>query len=226
MKYRTDFVTNSSSSSFIFGKPNGNTITIDDARDFIKDSAKRLLYIIEYLDKEAYKISGVCGLLKKLRRLDEDDYKLKFLIHEHLYHSRIFQYKVKSIFKRFGIEITDDGSIRCDAREGNYIPYYYFLCYYTDIRDIKWLKAIIRGSYDSMFDFVDFRKCDWDWEIDGIVSYYGEDLMHKNYDVSSCHKVAYEYLGEVALLGDDPCLPILLAWYLYCKLDYACMHMG
>ncbi len=140
--------------------------------------------------------------------------------------SRIFKYKVKSIFKRFGIEITNDGSVRGDAMEGNHIPYYFFLCFYLDKYDMNWLRNIANGNYDSMFDFVDFRKCDWDWEIDAIVGYYICASRFKDYDKTISPEVAYKYLGEVALLGDDPCLPNLLAWYLYCKLDYACMHMG
>ena len=40
MKY---IVTNSSSSSFIFGRPNENTITTEKAWQYIKDSATKLL---------------------------------------------------------------------------------------------------------------------------------------------------------------------------------------
>ena len=47
MKYRLGFVTNSSSSSYIFGRPNENTITIEGVWEFIKDSAAKLLAIID-----------------------------------------------------------------------------------------------------------------------------------------------------------------------------------
>ena len=77
MKYKLGFVINSSSSSFIFGRPNENTITTEGAWEFVKDSASKLLSITHYLDEEVYNGTN----LKRLRMaMTALNWKIKFAI--------------------------------------------------------------------------------------------------------------------------------------------------
>lgn len=223
MKYRLGFVTNSSSSSYIFGRPNENTITIEGVWEFIKDSAAKLLAIIDYLDELVYMTPDVSDNLKRLRNGD-DSYKLEDKIRQQLDRLYAFQYELKSQFKMHDIVIEDSNN-----RPHN-IHYFNFMCSYLDNAEVEWIRQIANGSRDCLdVDIIDFRNpSDIYYQkrsVSKILTWYRMDLEEEMNEISS-YQLAYQYLGEVALLGDDPCLPPLLADFFYCKLKYACMHMG
>jgi len=222
MKYRLGFVTNSSSSSFIFGRPGGNTTTTEEAWQFVKDSAAKLLSIIHYLDEEVYKIRGLGSSLKRLREGD-DSYELEDKIRNQLDRLYSFKRKVKSQFKMCDITIEEKYDV------DNTICYFYFLGTYLDNEEIAWLEQIANSS-SSYLDAVDFRNPEdvdrHSYDVSEMLCWYCKTISDKKIDYDSLCDSAYQYLGEVALLGDDPCLPPLLADFLYCKLKYACMHMG
>ena len=67
MKYRLGFVTNSSSSSFIFGRPNENTTTIDDTCKFIQGLAAELIQILDDIDEVMYKMPSLRHYSKKCK---------------------------------------------------------------------------------------------------------------------------------------------------------------
>lgn len=219
MKYRLGFVTNSSSSSFIFGRPNENTITTEKAWQYIKDSATKLLSIIHYLDEEVYNIPVIRTNLKIFRN-GNDSFKLEAKIRNQLDKLYSFKRKVKSQFKMCGITIEED-----NADKPNSIYYSYFMGTYLDNEEIAWLKQIANSS-SSYLDAIDFRNpSDENYYSDRIseaLGWYIGDIPEEG----TPYQLAYQYLGEVALLGDDPCLPPLLADFLYCKLKYASMHLG
>lgn len=218
MKYRLGFVTNSSSSSFIFGRPKENTITTEKAWQYIKDSATKLLSIIHYLDEEVYKIPVLGTNLKKLREGD-DSFELEDKIRNQLDRLYSFKRKVKSQFKMCDIAIEEKYDV------DNTICYFYFLGTYLDNEEIAWLEQIVNSS-SSYLDTVDFRNpSDEDYysrRISEALGWYIGNISEEG----TPYQLAYQYLGKVALLGDDPCLPLLLADFLYCKLKFACMHMG
>lgn len=224
MKYRLGFVTNSSSSSYIFGRPNENTITIEGIWEFIKDSAAKLLAIIDYLDELVYMTPDVSDNLKRLRNGD-DSYKLEDKIRQQLDRLYAFQYELKSQFKMHDIVIEDSNN-----RPHN-IHYFNFMCSYLDNAEVEWIRQIANGSRDCLdVDIIDFRNPSDNYyqkrSVSKILTWYRMDLEEEMNEISS-YQLAYQHLGEVALFGeDDYCLPDLLVNFLYCKLKYACMHMG
>ena len=223
MKYRLGFVTNSSSSSFIFGKPNENTITTDDVWQFVKDFAAKLLSIIAYLDELVYMTPGVSDDLKRLRNGD-DSYKLEDKIRQQLDRLYAFQYELKSQFKMHDIVIEDSNN-----RPHN-LHYFNFMCSYLDNAEVEWIRQIANGSLDCLdIDIIDFRNPSDNYyqkrSVSKILTWYRMDLEEMN-EISP-YQLAYQHLGEVALFGEDNyCLPDLLVNFLYCKLKYACRHMG
>lgn len=224
MKYRLGFVTNSSSSSYIFGRPNENTITIEGVWEFIKDSAAKLISIIDHLDELVYMTPGVSDDLKRLRNGD-DSYKLKDKIRQQLDWLYGFKYELKSQFKMYDIVIEDSNN-----RPHN-IHYFNFMCSYLDNAEVERIRQIVNGSWDCLdVDIIDFRNPSDNYyqkrSVSKILTWYRMDLEEEMNEISP-YQLAYQYLGEVALFGeDDYCLPDLLVNFLYCKLKYACRHMG
>ncbi|MCI8630603.1 MAG: hypothetical protein HFE57_14130 [Firmicutes bacterium] len=239
MKYRLDFITNSSSSSFIFGKPNENTIIIDDVYNIIKKLASDLIDIIDAIDKIASTTSEFKEYYLNLR-----GYKnilSRFDVYDRLRNDKNFQQTVMEEFKKHNITLQDDSK-----KPNTSFTYTSFLFCYTDNYDISWIRQIAEDSHLFCSDAVDFREEKYhsneeykekieeclDWYLsDSTLDDYREfdwdlgELREFREDVS-VYDLAYQYLGEVALLGDDPCMPSFLYDYLKTKVDFACMHMG
>lgn len=223
MKYRLGFVTNSSSSSYIFGRPNENTITVEAVWDFIKDSATKLLAIIDHLDELVYITPNISDDLKRLREGD-GSYELEDKISQQLDKLYGFKYELKSQFKIHDIVIEDSNN-----RPHN-IHYFHFMCSYLDNSEVEWIRQIANGSQDCLdLDAVDFRNPSDDYYLKSslieALRYYRMDISEEEIEEISPYQLAYQYLGEIALLGDNNSLPYLLVNFLYCKLKYACRHM-
>lgn len=109
MKCRLDFVTNSSSSSFIFGKPNENTITIDDVYNIIKKLASDLIDIIDAIDKTVSTISEFKEYYLNLR--GHKNMLSRFDVYARLRNDKDFQQIVIEEFKKHNIALQDDSNL-------------------------------------------------------------------------------------------------------------------
>ena len=227
MKYRLGFVTNSSSSSFIFGRPNKNTTTIDDTCKFIQGLATELIQILDDIDETMYKTPSLRHYSKKCK---SNTYMDGYELYNRFYRDKEFEQIVIEEFKKHDIQG---------------ITYQDFLWGYFVFREYDWLKRI--ATYEDYFivrlvDFRDSNKLykervaemlEWYLPHDTLNDYrkveWYTDTVYELLDLQDdapVSELAHQYLGEVALLDDDPCMPNLLYKYLKTKLKYACMHMG
>lgn len=196
-------VNNSSSSSFIFGRPNENTTTIDDTCKFIQGLARELIQILDDIDETMYKTSSLRHYSKKCKN---NTCMNGYELYNRFYRDKEFEQIALAEFKKHGIE-------------GN--TYQDFLWGYFVSREYDWLKSIT--IYEDYFiaRLVDFRDSN-KWYKERVAEALKWYLPHNELpDDAPVFELAHQYLGEVALLGDNPCMPNLLYKYLKTKLKYA-----
>lgn len=217
MKIRTDFVTNSSSSSFIFGKPLGVSVSKESVFNQLKIICSSMLFIIDelemiYFKDEEYKkkvlflrencndyskISSVIDIVKK-------DSKNMFV---YLVNKENLEFSSQECFDVFTNELDVLTQIKKFVTYKNFNEYKKEPIFYFNIVDFR--------EQDNKDDISDIETVAY-WYLDDIKSNKGIPLS----------TLCYNELGEVAITSESGYIPYFITHYLEKHLTYFCGHMG
>lgn len=224
MKIRYDFVTNSSSSSFIFGFPGENSITSEDVMNNIRDIAKKILCIMTYMDDmiKDIKYMGDYFINTVRNRGENYNYNLSNKMEQDLLERKDIESAVMFKCKE----------IRLDTDWENIVDFY------GSYNDIKVMKELAKDASNieeilnvRLINFRD-KSNNIDRGIYEILGWYGSDLdrrtqqKFKNDTQLSEYERAHKYFGEVAIYSSNDKIPYILKLLLMDEVLYGCLSMG
>lgn len=220
MKIRTDFVTNSSSSSFIFGVPNGNTVSKESVFNDLKYIANEMLNIVNHLEMIYFQDAKYKKRVLKVRTMG-------------------YKYAPENRKKMEDLERSSK-SLLCYLRNMSNLMFSVADCYsmfineYDELESVKkFVKVPNYKTYEKdpiynfkMLDFRDKKDSD-DYFIEEIAYWYLDEILE--YDeirYGDKSLLNYNNLGEIAIASSDLPLPSFMVSYLIEILNYSCNHMG
>lgn len=232
MKVRYDFVTNSSSSSFIFGEPGGHKLKVEDVVTLIKDLAKKLVAVTDQLDSLIKADKYLYTLVEEYK--NATSYERKYELEDKIEETWVIETIKAQLKEQKIIDDTDDTeSAKELAKE---VLMVYLGTYSGELEKIKEIaESTDKYSLPIKSEIIDLRK------DSSIVSEYAEDIigwyeyedeckdikdkMLKDKELTA-QQIAHKYFGEIAIMGECGYIPDLIATLLYDKVKFGCNHMG
>lgn len=232
MKVRYDFVTNSSSSSFIFGEPGGHKLKVEDVVTLIKDLAKKLVAVTDQLDSLIKADKYLYTLVEEYK--NATSYERKYELGDKIEETWVIETIKAQLKEQKIIDDTDDTeSAKELAKE---VLMVYLGTYSGELEKIKEIaESTDKYSLPIKSEIIDLRK------DSSIVSEYAEDIigwyeyedeckdikdkMLKDKELTA-QQIAHKYFGEIAIMGECGYIPDLIATLLYDKVKFGCNHMG
>lgn len=213
MKIRNDFVTNSSSSSFIFGEPLGMTVSKESVFNQLKMICSNMLYIIDelemiYFENEDYK-RNILYLRKNYSNYNKISSVLSIVEKES---KSLFSY----LMNKENMEFSAQDCFDVFVNELGVLTQIKEFVTYNSFNEYK-EKPVF---YFNIVDFREDNKDDYD-DIETVAYWYLDSL-----EQTGINNLCYNQLGEVAITSESCYIPNFIVNYLQEHLVYSCGHMG
>lgn len=228
MKINSDFVTNSSASNYIFGKPGGKDMTAEILFLEMRTWCKTLLKMQDRCDnflKQQH--SSVYNDLLILRGLESEgryaNYDTCKNMSKALKSNREFWRYLSGIVSRSGLPVSVDDFY--DFYKDDYGQI-------SQVIDFSLFKSYAEfcDAPAFMMQIIDFRRANSRIEFDDIDEiccwYYADDYEDLELQGEAIQKYALEHLGQLAISSESGYIPYILECLLQEYAVKSCGHMG